>query len=215
MADGPIPFIVCGYYTPDYARWLPSLTASLDAHGLPHDFVMTYKLTSGWEANTRVKPMHILDAMSRHPSSVIIFLDVDCLVRGDLSPLANLHGDVALNLTIQRQRGRGIWLRARAGTLVMKPNLRARQFVHSWIDHCQQATYGEDDETALSRTLISHSDVTIQQLHPRWRATAGSLKPDDIIIHDSASRGLPKVRNLTRGLIRLLSQARGKMWPWH
>jgi hypothetical protein len=208
MAHVPAPYIVCGFYTPDYAHWLPPLIASLDAHAQPHDFLLVPKTFRGWEANTRVKPMYISDAMSRHPSSVIIFLDVDCLVRGDLSPLASLHGDVALNITIQRQRGRGIWLRARSGTLVLKPNFRTRYFVHSWIDHCRRATYGEDGETALSRTIISDTDASIQQLHPRWRAPAGSLNPDDMIIHDSASRHLPKVCSATRWIARHLTRRR-------
>jgi hypothetical protein len=144
--------------------------------------------------------------MGRSPDRVVIFIDVDCIVQGDLSPLADLHGDVALNIAVQRKRGRGIWMRARAGTLVVKPNSRARRFVELWRDHCASAEYGDDDETALSRTIIEVSDVTIQQLDRKWRSLAGYERPEDVIIHDSASRGMAKIR----GIVRLISRLTGR-----
>jgi hypothetical protein len=144
--------------------------------------------------------------MTRHPDRVIIFIDVDCIVTGDLSPFANLQGDIALHIAIQKQRGRGIWLRARAGTLVLKPNARARKFVQSWIEQCQQATFGEDDETALARTILTETGATIQQLDRKWRSLAGDKAPDAIIIHNSASRSLPKVRSAVIWISRLMGR---------
>jgi hypothetical protein len=48
------------------------------------------------------KPMAVRDAMARHPDRVVIFLDVDCEVRGDLSPLAEMVADVAFYVRSRR-----------------------------------------------------------------------------------------------------------------
>ena len=188
------------------APWIAPLLESLNRYGQPHDFRLAAKMAAGWEFNTLAKPLHILAALDRNPGKTIIFLDVDCVVRGDLSPFANLHGDIALNITVQKQRGRGIWMRARAGTLVIKANSRARRFIEAWRDQCASATFGEDDETALSRTIIAYGDVTIQQLDRKWRSLAGDKAPDAIIIHDSASRSLPKVRSAVIWISRLMGR---------
>ena len=47
------------------------------------------------------KAQHILAAMNRHPDEVIVWLDVDCIVHGDLSPLADIRGDVAIPHALQ------------------------------------------------------------------------------------------------------------------
>jgi hypothetical protein len=61
---------------------------------IPHDIVEVPKLPGTWEANTMAKPAHLLAAMDRHPDKVIVLLDVDCRVLGDLTPLAGIEGDV-------------------------------------------------------------------------------------------------------------------------
>ena len=90
--------VVAGFYTEDYWRWLIPLVASLDRLGQPHDFVLAEKAGQMWETNTMAKAGHILAAMDRHPDEVIVWLDVDCIVHGDLSPLADIRGDVAFRM---------------------------------------------------------------------------------------------------------------------
>jgi hypothetical protein len=60
----------------------------------PYHFFAWDKVPGGWETNTRLKPTAILKAMDFYPEKVLIWVDVDCTVRGDLSPLANLRADV-------------------------------------------------------------------------------------------------------------------------
>ena len=90
--------MVCGFYTADYRRWLGPLVASLDRLGEAHDFALAEKAGQMWETNTMAKARHILAAMERHPDEVIVWLDVDCIVHGDLSPLADIRGDVAFRM---------------------------------------------------------------------------------------------------------------------
>jgi hypothetical protein len=113
--------IVCGFYTEDYRRWLIPLVASLDRFGQAHDFVLAEKAGTMWETNTMAKAAHILAAMDRHPDEVIVWLDVDCIVHGDLS---------------------------QSGTMVFRPTLEARQFVEFWKQASERAPYGEIDQSS-------------------------------------------------------------------
>src|SRR5262245_5640044 len=90
--------IVCGFYTEDYRHWVGPLVASLDRLNQAHDFVLAEKAGQMWETNTMAKARHILAAMDRHPDKLIVWLDVDCIVHGDLSPLADIRGDVAFRM---------------------------------------------------------------------------------------------------------------------
>jgi hypothetical protein len=121
--------IVCGFYTEDYRRWLIPLVASLDRLGQPHDFVLAGKAGHMWETNTMAKASHILAAMDRHPDEVIVWLDVDCIVQGHLSPLADIRGDVAFRMHSKfRRHHKGTRFRAQSGTMVFRPTPEARQF---------------------------------------------------------------------------------------
>lgn len=196
--------IVCGFYTPDYADWAEALRASLDAIGEPHDIVQVAKASRDWAGNTMAKPLHILNAMGRHPDKTIIFVDADCTVHGDLHPLTQLGCDVAFNMAAQKQRGRGIWLRVRAGTIVINPTRNAERFVKAWIDQCRLANLGEDDETALARTVLATAGISIQQLDDKWRSMDFEHQPDAVIIHASASVGAKKMRSAQLWLCRQL-----------
>ena len=108
--------IACGFYTEDYRRWLIPLVASLDRLGQAHDFVLAEKAGQMWETNTMAKAAHILAAMDRHPDEVIVWLDVDCIVHGDLSPLADIRGDVAFRMHSKfRRHHKGARFRAQSG----------------------------------------------------------------------------------------------------
>jgi hypothetical protein len=69
----------------------------------------------------------------------------------------------------------------------------------------QIAELGANVATVAHR-LIEVSDVTIQQLDRKWRSLAGYERPEDVIIHDSASRGMAKIR----GIVRLISRLTGR-----
>jgi hypothetical protein len=194
--------IVCGWYTPDYRAWAAKLITSLDALAIPHDIVQVPKLPGGWEANTLAKPVQVLAAMDRHPDKVIVFLDVDCTVRGDLFPLALLRGDVAFRFRTRRKRGRG-GFRAGflSGTLVIKPNAHARRFVEAWRD-CP-ARYGDTDQTLLALALGTVEAVSIEPLHERWLYGG-------VIAHEHASRGSGKLSVTAVRLQRLWAWLRGR-----
>jgi hypothetical protein len=197
------PWIVCGFFTPDYRPWAERLIASLEAHGAPHDIVERPKLVGGWEANTMAKARAVLEAMDRHPGKVVVFLDVDCEVRGDLAPLAHLSADVAFYVRARRRRRGGMRFGVRSGTLVLKPTAAARRFVDAWVEASATAEHGDVDQTTLMLAIGSVPGVSFEPLDAKWCATAGDNVAEPVILHDQASRDAPKVTGLQRIVQRL------------
>ncbi len=75
------------------------------------------------------KAGHILAAMDRHPDEVIVWLDVDCIAHGDLSPLADMRGAVAFRMHSKFLRHhKDARFRAQSGTMVFRPTPEVRQF---------------------------------------------------------------------------------------
>src|SRR5262245_36056995 len=91
----------------------------------------------------------LLDAMDRHPDRVIVFLDVDCIVRGDLSPLAEIGGDVGFYLRTKWRHSGRMRFGARSGTVVVRSTPGARAYVEAWEDAAREAPWGDVDQTAL------------------------------------------------------------------
>ena len=171
--EGVAGLVVCGFYTPDYRHWVPDLEAGIEHSGAKHDFVEMARVAGGWEANTRQKPVEVMHAMVRHSGDVIVFIDVDCTVRGDLSPLEALRADVAFYLKGKIRRGGGYALHARSGTLVLKPTNGAREFVQKWIALSRSSRYGDVDQTSLALAIGECPKTTFQPLAETWCGTKG------------------------------------------
>jgi phage terminase large subunit-like protein len=197
-------YIVCGFYTPDYQGWFDKLRSSLDVYKQPHDFVVVPKVQGGWEVNTLTKASHILEAMDRHPDKVVIWLDVDCTVHGDLAPLAEHSGDVGLHYFIKRRKGRALMMRLQSNTMVFKPTKAARRLVEAWRAHSLQATVGEDDEATLTRAIVETADIPLSLIDRRWVTSPLRPHPEPVIVQSFASREAPKVRKVMRFIHRHL-----------
>ena len=197
------PWIVCAWHTPDYRAWADKLIASLDAVGAPHDIVEVPKLPGTWEANTLAKPAQLLAAMDRHPGKCIVFLDVDCEVLGDLSPLAGIGGDVGFYMRTKWRRSGGMRFGARSGTVVVRPTPGARAYVESWEDAAREAPWGDVDQTAQMVAMGRVPGVSFTMLGVEYCATDGDCVPVPVILHDSASRDVRKITRTHRRLRRV------------
>jgi hypothetical protein len=116
-------FVVCGWCTPDYLRWVPYLGTSLQENGVRHIDIVEVEKPAGkrWEQVTLLKAEQVWDALHRHPDRTIVFLDVDCTVHGPLDELvAGIHGDVASFVRVKRRRNGDIRWGIRSGTLVLR-----------------------------------------------------------------------------------------------
>lgn len=202
--------IVCGWYTEDYWPWWQSLERDLILERQPYDFTAVERPEgAGWESITMLKAREIQRAMRRHPDKVIVFLDVDCSVRNDLAPLADLRADVGVFFHSNRNRWRHIRAHIRSGTMVFKPNEAARRFVDRWVKLSDAGRYGDVDQDSLLLALET-PDVTFQQLDVRWCKCKSDACVDPVIVHDSASRDVPKIGTTKRRIIWLAEKMMGK-----
>ncbi len=191
-------WIVCAWYTPDYSKWAKGLIESALAANAPYDVVCVPKLAGGWEANTCQKAAQLLAAMDRNPGKVIVFVDADAVVAGDLSPLADIRGDIGF-APWQKYRAGQSWMQPQSGTIVVRPTTNARRLVETWQTKSAGRQFGENDQSTLVRALNGTPGVTVQLLEERWCARVG-YPHSPAIIHDAASDEHPKIRNFQRFL---------------
>jgi hypothetical protein len=204
-------YVACGFYTPDYHPWLPDLIESLTDWEAPYHFVQVPKARGGWEGNTMVKPQQILAAMDCHPDQVIIWLDVDCVVYGDLSPLAETRADVAFRMHSSfRRHHRGARFRAQSGTMVFAPTPEARQFVENWKTASEKAPYGEIDQSSQVVAMAMSVGTTFAPLPPIYCENPDEWFMEAVIRHSSAraTLRLPRTRSALRHLGRALGWGR-------
>jgi hypothetical protein len=180
-------YIVCGWHTPDYDPWLGPLRESLDRVGAPHDFVRVEKLAGGWERNTLRKPAMIIQAMRRHPSTTVIFLDVDALVHGPLDELADISTDIGLHMRMGLDRLGKPRLGMRTGTMVVSPTDSTKIFLHRWAEISNEARRGMVDQNTLVMALARTPELSITNLSVAFCATAADGIQNPIIAHDRAS----------------------------
>lgn len=201
-------YMVCGWYTPDYAKWVAPLRLSLDRVHAPHDFVCVERERGGWELNTLRKPAMMEEAMRRHPGKTIIFLDVDAVVTGSLDELASINADIGVHFTIKVKSNGNHALFARSGTMVLKPTRMARNFVSTWRSLSSGAPFGWVDQSTLLEAVLQTPGVTIEQLDVRYCATRKDLVERPIVLHDNASAKERKVPPWLRALVGSVGRAR-------
>jgi hypothetical protein len=186
-------YIVCGWYTPDYANWWGRLRPTLEAVDAPHDFVQVEKHNTHWEKQTLRKAGQVRDAMLRHPGKTIIFLDVDCTVHGSLEPLAEIAGEFGICSTVKYHRTRrhsiATLITTRSGTLVLKPREACYDLVKTWVDMCEKAPDYVHDQQVLSLAMTKVPGLTVTNLGVKWCAVERDEEPTAIIRHDHASKG--------------------------
>jgi hypothetical protein len=189
---------VIGWYTPDYRAWAQCFADSLREHGAPFDLIEVEKDRRGWEATTRLKPAIVAGFLDRHPGKVLILSDVDAQATGDLAQLAALDCDVAIRMQAKRLRGRYMIV-PRSGTMVLKPRPKTVALIEAWRLACENAPYGDTDESCLGAALSCIEGLRIVNL--QYTGDLGGL-----IRHGSASKGKWKASHLTRLIARLNPQ---------
>jgi hypothetical protein len=142
-----------------------------------------------------MKPAIVAGFFGKHPGKTLILSDVYAPATGDLALLASLDCDIALRLQAKRLRGR-FMIVPRSGTMVLKPGRKTFALIKAWQQVCENAPYGDTDESCLGAALSSVEGLRIVNLH--YRGELGGL-----IRHDSASAGKWKASHLTRLIAKL------------
>lgn len=197
-------WVVCGWFTDDpiYRGYAQDLAASLDQVAAPYDLIATDKLSGGWEANTRAKPAQILAAMDRHPSKTVIFMDVDYTAVADLTPLAQMRGDIAVKMGAKRRANGSTRITVGAQVMVIQPNAVARRFLETWLGLTEDARPGDTAETFLS--------LTLGRVHNCALARIDSAYVDTLLKHHWASKHTGRMNGFGRGMIHLFLWVTGR-----
>jgi hypothetical protein len=197
-------WVVCGWFTDDpvYRGFAEDLAASLDHVGAAYDLVVTEKLAGGWEANTRAKPAQILAAMDRHPDKTVIFMDVDFTAVADLTPLAQMRGDVALKMGARRRPNGSTRFTVGDQVLVLKPNAAARRLVETWLRLADDARPGDTGETFFSLAVARTFDCAFVNMESAYVRT--------LLEHHRASRHSTRMNGFGREMMHLFLWAVGR-----
>jgi hypothetical protein len=185
----PEGWLAIGWFTPDYRPLAEKFAANLVEHGAPFHLFARPKLTEGW--NTLQKPSVVLAAMDAYPAQSLVLMDVDCIIRGDISPVKNIAADVGITIKARQVRGRDrmsqkrVIVTASSRVVVFRPSEGARAFASEWQRLCGRATTGGDEAhmiwAYLLRPEISYAQVREGYAGREISRDTGSA----VIAHDS------------------------------
>ncbi len=191
----PSDLVVCGFFTPDYRQLAADLAGDI-APFHPFHFFAVRKEDASWVDIVQRKPRIVLQAMDLYPSATVVFLDVDCSVRGPISAMIDIPGDVSAFVKL-RQIRRFFYSREQtlmhvgSRSMVFKPNDRARKFLVDWDTEIKTAKYTQGGcERALRIALFRANYLAFSPMDERYFGKEVTVaSDDDVIVHDSASRG--------------------------
>jgi len=184
--DASKDWLVCGWFTPDYRPLAAKFATNLDAHGAPYHLFAEEKHPDGWD--TRRKPSVALKAMDAYPGKTLVLMDVDCIVRGDITPATHIAADVGVSVKARQSlRQRGITITLGSRVVIFRPTEGARAFAAEWMRLCDQAKIGSaEDSMVWAYTL--RPDISYTHLDPRHagREIGAGYDLDNIVIwHES------------------------------
>lgn len=189
------PYVVVGFFTPNYRPLAETLANDLALTKNPYHLVARDKGDATWRNVVHWKPEIVLQAMDLYPQSHIILLDVDCSVRGSLRPLIEFSGDLSARPKLRLTNH--IWpfrkktvLQISSRSMVFKPNDRVRTFLGDWRDELRTATYHQGGcEMALRFVIMRSVGLAFSPMDLRYSGLeTDKAAPDSIVVHSSHSR---------------------------
>jgi len=185
--DAGKDWLVSGWFTPDYRPLAAKLAANLDAQGAPYHLFAKEKHPRGWDATRKASV--VLEAMDAHPGKTLVLMDVDCIVGGDLAPLTQFEGDIAVAVKARPSPlWRGVVITLGSRVVAFRPTAKARSFVSEWHQLCGQSKTGSAED-AMAWAYVRRPDVSYILLDPRYEGRevdAGYNASDIVIWHESA-----------------------------
>jgi hypothetical protein len=203
-------WLVIGWFTPDYRPLTEKFAANLAEHGAPFHLFARAKPAHGWDATP--KPSVVLAAMDVYPDKTLVLMDVDCIVRGTIAPVAHIDGDVGIvamggNLYNGKKRDLRVKIWCSSRVVVFRPTAGARSFVERW-QHQIASSKLKQDEHSMVWTFLSSQDVRFRYIDQAYAGIERDQSPDGIIVHESAHR--PNRRRASnkgmKGFIRMIER---------
>ena len=186
--DAKTPFVVTGFFTPDYFPLADALSKNLIEFGISHHLYARAKSAGQWGHQTLQKPSVLKTARLDHPNKVLVLMDVDCRVRGDISAMLEVAGDIALPMGRKPMKN-GTALKPGTRVLLVRPTAQTDIFLKVWDEMCQlDLNQVGNDEIRLQMAIEDSSGrfaVSTLPHHFTGREIRKATQ-QDIIIHDSA-----------------------------
>jgi hypothetical protein len=202
-------FLVIGFFTPNYEPAASAFAKSLAEHRISHHLYARPIVEGDWYSQTRQKPTVLALARRDHPNENLIFMDVDCRVRGDIGEILKTRGDIAM-----RTKGTGkasrIALKPATRVMLLRPTPGTDAFIAGWEAACQRAGKGNSAEYMLIQAMSdSPENYSIGTLPIRYAGIElHDALPDAVIVHDSIRDPTRVGWAYRRGLQRYFRAAR-------
>ncbi|MDQ8698485.1 hypothetical protein [Hyphomicrobium sp. LHD-15] len=191
----PLPYVVVGFFTPNYRPLADRLSAELTKTQNPHHLIAREKGSSTWRDIVHMKPGVVLEAMDRYPTSSIILLDADSSVRGSLAPMLDFVGDISARSKLRLTNH--VWpfrqktvLHISSRSMVFKPNARVRKFLEDWQTELRTASYHQGGcEMAMRFVIMRSTGLAFCPMNPDYSGMEVDQASDSaIVVHSSESR---------------------------
>ena len=185
------PYIVTGFYTPDYEPLARTFEANLDELNIPHR-IYSHAFDGGWDRQLMAKPKIVLTALSDFPRATVVLMDIDCEVRKPIADVLNFSGDVALHIRCKQTRNK-YKVYGSSRIIAFRQTSGARWLAASWLAMCKEAADNPSrraplcDEHLLTRAFATTPFVTLSMLPEAYAAFEhDEIGPEAAIVHHSA-----------------------------
>lgn len=179
------PFVVVGFFTPDYASAATAFAKNLVEHRISHHLYARPKAEGGWFSQTRQKPSVLVAARKDYPEDNLVLMDVDCRVRGDINGILHSPGDVALR-TKRTAVGSRYALKPCTRVMVLRPTAGSAAFVGAWEAACQSSLPGSAEAVLMLSMSDTPESYSVGTMSLRYAGMELHDAPADaLIVHDS------------------------------
>lgn len=179
------PFIVVGFFTPGYASAAMAFAKNLVEHRISHHLYARPNAEGDWFSQTRQKPSVLTAARKDYPEDVLVLMDIDCRVRGDINGILHSPGDVALR-TKRTTAGRRYALKPCTRVMVLRPTAGSTAFVSAWQAACQSSLRGSAEAVLMLSMSDTPESYSVGTMPLRYAGMELHDAPADaLIVHDS------------------------------
>ena len=184
--DFATDFLVVGFFTPNYEPAARAFAQNLAEHRISHHLYARPIVEGDWYSQTRQKPTVLAQARRDHPDDNLVFMDVDCRVRGDISGILNTRGDVVMR-TKGTAKGKQRALKPTTRVMLLRPTPGADAFIAGWEATCRTARPGQSAEFMLIHAMSDSPEIySVGTLPIRLAGIElHDALPDAVIVHDS------------------------------
>jgi hypothetical protein len=202
-------WVIVGFFTPNYRPLATRFADSLRVQNLPYH-LFAVERSGDWSRETMRKPDVVLDAMKVYPNKTLVFMDVDCIVRGSLDELVDsiVSADFSCYATVRMKGLRRTSQRFSLSSRVMliRPTEGARNLMEQWKLACRERPNLHGAERNL---VLGFARAYGMKFSPMLEIYAGrevpEAPPNAVIVHESVAFAHGKERSLSNQFDHLIA----------